>query len=323
MFHPNFNPQLEDQTTTLSDGRTIGFAEYGAPHGIPTFFFHGAPGSRYDGLGYSEPAARLGVRIICPDRPGHGLSSPYPGRTLSGYAKDISDLAGRLGVARYHVFGQSGGGPYAVACAAASPVGELMNATVVAGMGHPSQITRRVAGLYTVCALGLHARFPGVMRRTMDWLYSPEWLADDEKVGRSLRRMYRLLSEEDRAVMEEPKMEGEVLAVLRAAFAQGSQGTIGDSLIYYGPWDFELGDVKRKVLLIFGDKDNRTPLAFGRYYREQLPDAELVELEDCSHFTIGKYVDEIMARVVGKEPLPKKEKIPEAAEEGVVTSTVA
>ena len=175
-------------------------------------------------------------------------------------------------------------------------------------MGHPSQVNRREAGLYTVVALGLHARFPSAMRRVMDWWYPPSFFADDEKVRKALKQMYRLLSEEDRAIMEDPQVEPIVMASLRAAFAQGSRGTIGDSLIYYGPWDFELEDVKRRVQLIFGDKDNRTPLAFGRYYKQLLPDAELWELENCSHFTIDNYVDEIMARVVGKEVPPKEEK---------------
>ena len=306
-FHAQYNPQLEDQTATLSDGRKIGFAEYGDSSGTPAFFFHGAPGSRYDGLGYDAPARKLGVRIICPDRPGHGLSSPFPGRTLSSYARDISELAARLKLGPYHVFGQSGGGPYAVACAYASPKDELLNATVVAGMGHPDQITVREAGWYTVLALGLHARFPGAMTRFMDWWYPPSFFANDEKVRRALRRMYKLLRAEDRALMEEPKAEPAIVACLRAAFAQGSAGTLGDSLIYYGPWDFELRDVKRRVQLIFGDKDNRTPLVFGKYYEEHLRDAELWELKDCSHFTIAKYLDEIMARVVGVE-VPKKEK---------------
>lgn len=97
-----------------------------------------------------------------------------------------------------------------------------------------------------------------------------------------------------------------VLATLREAHAQGSAGTIGDSVVYYLPWDFELRDVKRRVQLVFGDRDKRTPLAFGRSYMGHLPDAELVVLEDCSHFTIGKYVDEIMAKVVGEKPLPIK-----------------
>jgi len=203
------------------------------------------------------------------------------------------------------VFGQSGGGPYAVACAYASPADEPVNATVVAGMGHPSQINRRDAGVYTVITLGLHARFPRVMRRVADWMYSPDWLAEDEKAGWSLRRMYRWLGEEDRKVME-AKSQAVVLATLREAYAQGSAGTIGDSVVYYGPWEFELRDVKRRVQLVFGDRDKRTPLAFGRYYMDHLPEAELVLLEDCSHFTIGKYADEIMAKVVGERPLPTK-----------------
>ena len=33
-------------TITLPDGRTLGYAEYGAPSGKPVFFFHGIPGSR-------------------------------------------------------------------------------------------------------------------------------------------------------------------------------------------------------------------------------------------------------------------------------------
>lgn len=83
-----------------------------------------------------------------------------------------------------------------------------MNATVVAGMGHPSQINRRDAGVCTVIALGLHARFPRLTRRVTDWMYSPDWLADDEKAGRSLRRMYRLLGKEDRKVMEAKSQAG-------------------------------------------------------------------------------------------------------------------
>ena len=37
-----------DQTIKLKDGRTLGYAEYGAPEGKPVFYFHGFPGSRLD-----------------------------------------------------------------------------------------------------------------------------------------------------------------------------------------------------------------------------------------------------------------------------------
>jgi pimeloyl-ACP methyl ester carboxylesterase len=53
----------------------MGFAEYGSLKGTPTFFLHGSPGSRYDGIGLIDIAKKLNIRAICPDRPGHGLST--------------------------------------------------------------------------------------------------------------------------------------------------------------------------------------------------------------------------------------------------------
>ncbi|MGD2207105.1 MAG: hypothetical protein PVH17_10025 [Anaerolineae bacterium] len=62
------------KTIVLSDGRALGFAEYGDPAGQPVFFFHAAGSS-----GLHHPAESilrdLGIRFITTDRPGHGLSS--------------------------------------------------------------------------------------------------------------------------------------------------------------------------------------------------------------------------------------------------------
>jgi pimeloyl-ACP methyl ester carboxylesterase len=60
----------------LRDGRRLGYAEYGDPQGLPVFFFHGTPGSRFE-CGHADIAddfRRAGARLIAPDRPGIGLS---------------------------------------------------------------------------------------------------------------------------------------------------------------------------------------------------------------------------------------------------------
>lgn len=88
-WRKDYNPDLEDQTF-VHDKHTIGFAEYGSRTGVPAFLFHGAPGSRYDGLVYHESAKKLDVRIICPDRLGYGLSTFMSDRTLVDYASGIS-----------------------------------------------------------------------------------------------------------------------------------------------------------------------------------------------------------------------------------------
>lgn len=269
-FHKDYNAALEEQSFKLPDGRTIGFAEYGSLKGTPTFFLHGSPVSRYDGIGLVDIARKLNIRAICPDRPGHGLSTFQHNRKLVDYPHDISQLAKFLSVARCNVLGQSGGGPYAVACAYGFPKTELLNVGVVAGIGPPAVLTLKHAGLYTMAALSAVKWFPGVMRSLTNW-----YLRDDKRIQKSIRRMSKYLTEEDRAEITGSDAESMIMAVLKAAYAQGPDGVIRDGQIYSSPWGFELKDVQKKVKLFYGHKDDRTPLAFGRYYKAHLPRAEL------------------------------------------------
>lgn len=293
-FHKDYDGAREEQTILLSDGRTLGFAEYGDLQGTPAFVFHGNPGARYDGFGLADIAKRLNIRIICPDRPGYGLSSFQHDRKLGDYPGDISQLAKHLGIARYHVIGQSGGGPYAVACAYGSPRDELLNAAVIAGIGPPAVLTVKNAGWYTVAMLALQTWTPSLVRVLTNWS-----LGSDERLEKQLNFAYKFLKEEDRATISSPEAQSNIIAILKEAYVQGPDGSIRDGQIYYGPWDFELKDVHGKVKLFYGAKDDRTPLIFGRYYREHLPNAELFEYEDSSHFTLEDHDEEILTEIVG------------------------
>lgn len=90
-------------TILLPDGRKLGYAQYGSPTGRAVFFMHGHPGSRLEGAHLHDLGLKLGARIIAPDRPGIGLSSPQPGRTLLDYPKDVERLADHLKLERYGV----------------------------------------------------------------------------------------------------------------------------------------------------------------------------------------------------------------------------
>lgn len=97
----------------LKDGRHIGLCEYGDLEGFPVFFFHGTPGSRVMFLDDDPISKELGVRLICLDRPGFGLSTPQPDRTILDWAKDVLEVADHLGVHHFSVMGVSGGGAFA------------------------------------------------------------------------------------------------------------------------------------------------------------------------------------------------------------------
>lgn len=90
-------------TLTLPDGRKLGYAQYGALTGRPIFYLHGLPGSRMEAAMFDDTASEVGARIIAVERPGHGLSSPQPGRTLLDHPKDIEELAKHLEIEQFSV----------------------------------------------------------------------------------------------------------------------------------------------------------------------------------------------------------------------------
>lgn len=102
----------------VSGWRGVALVEHGDPTGKPVFLLHGTPGCRLGHEFADVPARERGVRVVVPDRGGVGGSAPVPGRTLAGYAGELLELADALGIEEFAVVGYSGGGPFAVACAA-------------------------------------------------------------------------------------------------------------------------------------------------------------------------------------------------------------
>ena len=123
-----------NKTIQLKDGRNLGYAEYGAPHGRPLLHFHGWPGSRLEARLVAEAAVRAGVRLIGVDRPGMGLSDFMPGRTILDFVEDVIELVDALGLVRFAVEGISSGGVYAIACTYKIPQ-RLTACSIISGMG--------------------------------------------------------------------------------------------------------------------------------------------------------------------------------------------
>ena len=126
-------PQSDNQIK-LRDGRRLGYAEFGDPRGKPVLFFHGYPGSRWDGAETGHAAEHVGVRLIAPDRPGMGLSDYQPNRRLLDWPQDVLELTNVLELDHFAVIGYSGGGPYALACAFQLDT-RLSAVGVIAGIG--------------------------------------------------------------------------------------------------------------------------------------------------------------------------------------------
>lgn len=111
---------------TLADGRTIAYTDGGDPDGEPVVVHHGTPGSRLLATVLAEAAADEGVRLIVPDRPGYGRSSPAPRDWgWSDWRADLHEVLDAESIARAGVAGFSGGGPFALATALGDRVTKL------------------------------------------------------------------------------------------------------------------------------------------------------------------------------------------------------
>ena len=84
---------------------------YGDPDGSPVFYFHGWPGSRFEGQLFDALARDHRCLLIAPERPGYGRSTSSQHLSLTQWADLIKGLADHLGLERFSVIGLSGGGP--------------------------------------------------------------------------------------------------------------------------------------------------------------------------------------------------------------------
>ena len=83
------------------DGRSIGFSDYGPDGATPVLWCHGGPGSRMGPAAVAPDAAAAGFRLVGIDRPGYGLSTPWPGRSIADWVPDGIAVADHLGIDRF------------------------------------------------------------------------------------------------------------------------------------------------------------------------------------------------------------------------------
>ena len=111
----------QERTILTESGREIQIFEAGKPGGVPILVHSGTPGSRLLNPKWVEDALSRGIRLIGYDRPGYGGSTVFPGRTVANAADDVAAIANALNLDRLAIWGHSGGGPHALACAALQP----------------------------------------------------------------------------------------------------------------------------------------------------------------------------------------------------------
>lgn len=279
-----------DRTMTLADGRTLGFADYGDPQGRPVIGFHGTPGSRLMLRIADETARRQQVRLIAPDRPGFGLSDPMPERRYPDFARDVEALLDHLRLDRVALAGVSGGGPYALACAARM-ADRISHALVVSGVA-PLVGPDATPGLSRrhriIFAWG--ARAPRLLRAVTGYAQRV-WKRDPDAV---FRRIVAMNPPVDRAIMTRPEVRDTLIAALRDAFRRGGGPAATEIALFGRPWGFRLQDVRVPVGLWHGEADRLVPARMGRHIAGRLPHCRASFIGGAGHYWVFDHFDALI-----------------------------
>jgi pimeloyl-ACP methyl ester carboxylesterase len=274
-------------TIALSDGRRLGYAEYGDPAGEPWFYFHGTPGSRFEARFAHDAATRHHVRLIAVDRPGFGLSDFQPRRRIRDWPADVAQLAGHLGIERFGVIGLSGGGPHALACALAMP--ERVNAAALVSSAAPIEAyiarSKSAFGRLLQRALLPFVRF--WMWLLVLWMSFILPRVSERWVSRWPDR--RVLSRpEARRVFRDELVEG---------LRPGHRGAAHEFALHTRPWRLDLARVAGPVFHWHGEDDVVVRPDVARYLAARIPGVRSTFIPAAGHLLIADEIDAILGAV--------------------------
>lgn len=279
--------KVKDKIIKLIDERKLGFCEYGDPKGKPIFYFHGWPASRLSGSETDEAAKKIGARVISPDRPGFGISDYKEDRTLLSWADDVKELADKLKIKKFAVMGVSGGGPYAAVCAYKIPE-RVIKTGIVVGLA-PVYIKGITKGMFLTSKIGWdnYHRFP-FLRTLGAWIGALEF-----KYLPIIGKLAGFQAKVDRDLVKSKSVTDNLISC-KEAYRQGIKGATLDLKLYTDDWGFKLSDIKTKVYLWYGAKDENVSIEMGKYYKSQISNSKLFIDKEGGHLFRTKHEQQIL-----------------------------
>jgi pimeloyl-ACP methyl ester carboxylesterase len=286
---------METKTSIVEtpDGRELCVESGGDASGRAVLVHGGSPSSRHLYGPDLKDAEERGIHLIGYDRPGYGGSTPQPGRSVADCAIDVRAIADAFGIDRMGVWGVSGGGPHALACAALLP--DLVSAA--ASLASPAPYG----------APGLDF-FTGMGQDNIDdfklFLEDPQ--AAREKTAKDREDMLHvtpdqvvvalasLLSPTDQAALND-ELASFLVASIKDGLAPGDQGWWDDAGAHMAPWGFSFDAIAIPVQLWHGRQDRFVPFQHGEWLAAHIPGVDAHLSETDGHLTLNKRVPGVHA----------------------------
>jgi len=293
------------RTVRLGDGRTLAYAEWGDPNGSPVIECHGNPGCRV--LVWDEGvAAHLGVRLITIDRPGIGLSTPEPRRSVADWATDVGELCDAIGVERFSLLGYSVGGAYACGCA--NRLGDRVASMALVG----SIVPLDRPGAFAKLGRPFQWRLARDRPRLARGVFAAQVLLARLPLWVLRRPVTARLPAADRAALDEdPRIIERGAAMVAEAVRQGTGGLVEDLRVAMRPWGVDLASITVPTTVWQGDQDRSIPADWGELLVRSIPGARLQLRRGEGHLMIAANLEAILEDLLHRRGAVPMERAPD------------
>ena len=278
-----------DTILTLPDGRKLAYAEFGKSDGYPVLYFHATPSSRLEPLFLGDDYFyQLGLRVICPDRPGMGNSDFQVNRSFSDWPNDVIFLTEALGLNTVSVLGISGGGGYAAVCAAKIPQ-KLTKVVIASGSWRIDSEAVKYIGMPMNLMWQVTRYAPILIPVIIKLLARMMSQQPSSRNGQSSAPPNNILPAADHAVLAQPGRTEINQQIMQEVLRQGPKGPAWDYRLCVQEWDFDLADIQMPIVLIHGELDRNYPVALVQQVVNNLPNAQLITFPSDGH--ISTYIN--------------------------------
>lgn len=282
------NLSEEGHTIIMPDERKLGYLIIG--EGKPVFYFHGTPLSRLDVLNLRDVAYSRHLQMIGVDRPGFGLSTFKPDRTIRDFAVDVRFLADYLRIDRFSLIGYSSGGPYGIACAASMP-DRVTRAIIIGGISLPIDYSELPKEVQTYSRLVLKPVIGTMIVKKQRDTFLKWAKAPDDFIKTKLgKKAIENFPESDQKFWTQPSDVRDLFfRSVVEAFRQESdsiRALIQEERLFQSEWDVDLRQIPPGVVYIWhGDADNSVPISNANRNAEMIPRPVMKIIENEGHFS--------------------------------------
>jgi pimeloyl-ACP methyl ester carboxylesterase len=251
------------------------------------------------------------LRLIGIDRPGYGLSTLHPGRTINDWAtNDGIAVADALGLERFLVCGISTGGSYAVCMAANFPdrVIAVVMGCAMTDMRNPKAFDNWTFRRAMKMPIQRSAAIEAAKQEPVDLVMRRGSRIVEFFVNSFLYWVLRFPAA-DLAFIEEMKKMDEFNPELaefcrQQTNANNHEGYVDDRIAdcSRGWFSFDVSKVSCPVIVVHGNRDPIVPVVHASITKELIPHAEVRLYPNLGHLSVVQPVLKALQELAGTGP---------------------